>query len=107
MSENPPGPLGNVITIDDERIKNYLDALQVVVDAKLMQAEREAAFGLHHVSIIDLSNLFCDRLTCPAIVRGVVAYYDQNHLSKNISLSLAPILSQKLALVLGAKSEAR
>jgi putative transposase len=25
MTENTPSPLGNVITIDDERIKNHLD----------------------------------------------------------------------------------
>lgn len=27
MTENTPSPLGNVISIDDERIKNHLDRL--------------------------------------------------------------------------------
>ena len=28
MTETTPGPLNNVITIDDERIKNHLDNVQ-------------------------------------------------------------------------------
>jgi putative transposase len=45
MTENTPSPLGNVISIDDERIKNHLDrvvrgAVQETLNA-LLDAEAD------------------------------------------------------------------
>ena len=41
MTENTPSPLGNVISIDYERIKNFLDrVVRGTVEQKLIRASR-------------------------------------------------------------------
>jgi hypothetical protein len=43
MNETTPSPLGNVITIDDERIKNHLDCVvRGSVEETLKGADAEA-----------------------------------------------------------------
>jgi peptidoglycan/LPS O-acetylase OafA/YrhL len=46
--------------------------------------------------VIDPTPWFCYQNTCPAIRDGLVVYRDNTHMSVKFSLSLVPLLSQKL-----------
>ena len=48
MNETTPSPLGNVITIDDERIKSHLD--RVVRAAWRSWMPRRIGFAMHSVT---------------------------------------------------------
>jgi hypothetical protein len=63
----------------------------------VFQAEKDAASGLSHVHILDLTDLFCDGAVCPPIKDGMIVYSDDNHISEAFSLTLAPQLSARLA----------
>jgi peptidoglycan/LPS O-acetylase OafA/YrhL len=66
------------------------------LDDGVFRAEKEAAAGLSHVSVLDLSDLFCDDDVCPAIKDGLVVYRDESHLTEPFSRSLAPGLAKRL-----------
>ncbi|TFD45071.1 acyltransferase [Cryobacterium sp. TMT1-2-1] len=42
------------------------------------------------VSVIDLSTYFCTSETCPAVIGGVIAYFDGSHISNTFAMTLAP-----------------
>jgi peptidoglycan/LPS O-acetylase OafA/YrhL len=63
----------------------------------VFHAEQEAASGLSHVHILELTDLFCDGAVCPPIKNGLIAYSDDNHISEAFSLTLVPQLSERLA----------
>ncbi len=48
------------------------------------------------VSLIDMTDAFCDESTCPAVIDGMVVYTDSQHLSRTFSESLAPELEDQL-----------
>jgi hypothetical protein len=48
------------------------------------------------VSLIDMTDSFCDESSCPAIIDGMVVYTDSQHLSRTFSESLAPELEDQL-----------
>jgi peptidoglycan/LPS O-acetylase OafA/YrhL len=56
-------------------------------------AEQEAASGLRHVHILDLSDLFCDGPVCPPTKNGLIIYSDDNHMSAQFARSLAPAVA--------------
>ena len=55
-----------------------------------------AASTLPSVGRIDLTDVFCDDLTCFAVTGGVVVYRDHHHMSASFSRSLAPQLLDRL-----------
>jgi peptidoglycan/LPS O-acetylase OafA/YrhL len=63
------------------------------------QAEISAAQNLEHVSILDLTDNFCDSRQCPAMLNGMVVYRDGNHITSTFAASLAPILADELSLM--------
>ena len=63
----------------------------------VFHAEQEAAAGLSHVHIVELTDLFCDGAVCPPIKNGLIVYSDDNHISEAFSLTLVPQLSERLA----------
>jgi hypothetical protein len=67
----------------------------------VFHAEQEAASGLSHVRILDLTDLFCDGAACPTIKDGMIVYSDDNHISEAFSLTLAPRLGDRLAPLVG------
>jgi hypothetical protein len=60
----------------------------------LAQAAREA--HRKDISVVDLNDHLCDRLTCPPVVGGVTVYSDASHMTKTFASSLAPYLAPAL-----------
>jgi peptidoglycan/LPS O-acetylase OafA/YrhL len=67
------------------------------LDPDVLRAEQKAARGLGRVSVIDLSDVFCNASTCKVEDRGEPIYRDQDHMEATFSRSLAPMLSVKLS----------
>jgi peptidoglycan/LPS O-acetylase OafA/YrhL len=60
----------------------------------LAQAAREA--HREDISVVDLNDHLCDRVTCPPVVGGVTVYSDASHMTKTFASSLAPYLAPAL-----------
>lgn len=67
------------------------------LDEGVFRAEQQAATGLAHVRVVDLSDLFCDGALCEPVKSGLVVYGDDNHISEAFARSLAPELGVRLA----------
>jgi hypothetical protein len=48
------------------------------------------------IRLVDLTDYFCDATKCYTVVGGVNAYYDGNHLNREYSERLAPVLLDKM-----------
>ncbi|MET9630176.1 acyltransferase family protein [Lentzea sp. NPDC006480] len=48
------------------------------------------------VSLIDLTDYFCDQKKCYAVIGNVAVYYDYNHLNSEFSRSLAPMIAKAI-----------
>jgi len=53
------------------------------------------------VTTLDLTSRFCDEGTCYGVVGGVIAYFDQGHMSATFSRTLEPDVSRALASAFG------
>jgi hypothetical protein len=60
----------------------------------LVEVARKAANP--GVSVIDLTDYFCDEQKCYSVIGNVAVYYDQNHLNSEFSRSLAPMIAKAL-----------
>ncbi len=60
----------------------------------LVEVARKAANP--GVSVIDMTDYFCDEEKCYPVIGNVVVYYDQNHLNSEFSRSLAPMIAKAL-----------
>ncbi|SET77798.1 acyltransferase family protein [Geodermatophilus poikilotrophus] len=58
----------------------------------------EAAEGMSGVSVVDLTDHFCNSDTCPAVVGNVLVYRD-NHVTDTFARSLAPALGRGIGLL--------
>jgi hypothetical protein len=74
--------------------------METAVNEQVTQAERDAAVGLPHVVLLNLSDVFCNGGTCAPFVRRIVAYRDAGHLSEKLVPSLAPLLVEKVKALL-------
>ncbi|MGD0480553.1 MAG: acyltransferase family protein [Terracidiphilus sp.] len=63
----------------------------------IFRAEQEAAAGLPHVHVLDLSDLFCDGAVCPPMKNGVLVYSDESHISGPFARSIASAVGDRLA----------
>jgi peptidoglycan/LPS O-acetylase OafA/YrhL len=68
----------------------------VLVDDDMMRAARAMR---HEVNLVDLSDYFCDARRCYAVIGGASVYYDYDHMSRQFSASLAPILLRRLSQI--------
>jgi hypothetical protein len=59
-------------------------------------ADAALALGNPKVQLIGLNHLLCDAEVCHAVIGGVIAYSDYNHLSKTMVLTLRPYLEKAL-----------
>ena len=65
---------------------------KVLIDDDMMRAARPMR---PEVNLVDLSDYFCDRSRCYAVIGGASVYYDYDHMSLQFSSSLAsPLLRQ-------------
>ena len=65
----------------------YRDALRTAAEASADP----------RVSIVDLTDTVCMADLCPAVIGGVLAYRDRQHLTSLFARTLAPILDERLA----------
>lgn len=94
--------------------------LSKVADNKLEESRcavsRHKAFGwpdpqiaavtlVSHAVAVDLTDLMCNPLKCPARIGGVVVYRDDNHLTATFSRTLAPFLFHRVTAALGASTK--
>jgi peptidoglycan/LPS O-acetylase OafA/YrhL len=56
-----------------------------------------AARGVSGVSVVELTDRFCDESSCPAVIGNVLVYIDGNHISRTYSETLAPDLEPAVA----------
>ena len=59
-------------------------------------AEAARAINNPRVSVIDLNKYLCSAQTCPAVIGGVIAYLDIDHLTSTIIKTFAPYLEPLL-----------
>jgi len=51
--------------------------------------------------LIDLSDIYCDDTTCPAVIGNVIVYRDDNHITATFARTLGSRLSRELQRILG------
>ncbi|MCL2850701.1 MAG: acyltransferase, partial [Micrococcales bacterium] len=56
------------------------------------------------VTLLDLTDLLCDAQTCPAVVGGVIVYFDKHHLSATFVRTLAPEIVPAVVAALAHQS---
>lgn len=90
-------PLNQAVRPPDCTNLHVADPAACAVDRSLAQPEdpltvaaRSAANG--NVRLLDFTDYFCDPAKCYAVVGGVNVYYDANHLNREYSELLAPLL---------------
>ncbi|MEP7370170.1 MAG: acyltransferase family protein, partial [Dermatophilaceae bacterium] len=66
---------------------------KVLVDDDMMRAARTMQY---QVNLVDLSDYFCDKQRCYAVVGGASVYFDYDHMSTQFSASLASALLRRL-----------
>jgi peptidoglycan/LPS O-acetylase OafA/YrhL len=62
----------------------------------LVEAARRTS--LRDVSLVDLTDYFCDPKRCYAVVGNVAVYFDANHLNREFSRSLKPMIEESLRI---------
>jgi len=67
------------------------------LNEQIFRAEQEAAAGLQHVRVLDLSDLFCDATLCPPMKNGLLVYSDESHMSEPFARSIAASVGDRLA----------
>ena len=55
-----------------------------------------AALADPRISVIDLTDAFCDAETCHQLIGGVTVYFDASHISATFSKSLGPLLDRRI-----------
>jgi peptidoglycan/LPS O-acetylase OafA/YrhL len=61
-------------------------------------AEVARSTGNTNVTYIDTTNYFCDERKCYGVVGGVVVYFDANHLNREFSRTLRPVVAEALGI---------
>lgn len=75
----------------------------LALDHQLATIETDAAATYRNVSILDLTDHFCDRTDCPAVQNGIIVYRDSDHITDVFARSLLPVLTSKLVPLVAPK----
>jgi hypothetical protein len=70
------------------------------LNASAFEAERAAGEGLTNVYYLDMDDLICPGVSCPAVQDGRIVYRDENHLAGSYAESLAGEVAARLSRVL-------
>ncbi|RAM35931.1 acyltransferase family protein [Arthrobacter globiformis] len=95
-------PLNQAVRQPDCTNLHVQDPAACAVDRALAQPEdplTTAAKSTYNrdVQLVDLTDYFCDPRKCYTVVGGVNVYFDANHLNREYSELLAPLLLDRLA----------
>jgi hypothetical protein len=69
---------------------------QLATDDVTFAGELAALRNVPGMSIIDMTDLFCDRELCPAVRNGTIVYRDTNHMTEDFVRSLQEELAVRL-----------
>jgi hypothetical protein len=58
--------------------------------------QTRAARQVDGAQIIDLTDYFCSKTECPAVIGGVLVYRDGNHLTATYAATITPYLAEQL-----------
>ncbi|RKT53340.1 acyltransferase family protein [Saccharothrix australiensis] len=61
-------------------------------------AEAARSTGNTGVTYVDMTDYFCDARKCYGVVGGVVVYFDANHLNREFSRTLRPVIAEALGI---------
>ncbi|WP_020658791.1 acyltransferase family protein [Amycolatopsis benzoatilytica] len=91
-------PLNGLVRSPDCVVLNPNDPQPCAVPRSVAQPEDPLAAAARasadpNVLLIDLTDYFCDREQCYAVVGKVSVYYDSTHLNQEYSLSLEPMIT--------------
>jgi SGNH domain (fused to AT3 domains) len=80
---------------------NPNDPKVCAVDRKVAQppdplVEAARSTRMRGVRLVDLTDYFCDERRCYAVVGNVTVYFDANHLNREFSRSLKPMIERSL-----------
>ncbi len=64
----------------------------------------EVAKNNSNLHVLDPKGFMCDDERCPAVINGIVAYSDDDHLTKSYALTVADEFSEELQWLSGTKS---
>jgi peptidoglycan/LPS O-acetylase OafA/YrhL len=92
-------PLNGAVREVDCVVLNPKNPAACAVDRDVAQppdplVEAARATDIEHVSLVDLTDYFCDERSCYAVVGNVAVYFDANHLNREFSRSLKPMIEE-------------
>ncbi len=64
-------------------------------------AAAATALGGPDVSVLDVTDLLCRDGSCPAVIGGLITYFDHGHMTRTFSSTLHPEVSRALVAALG------
>jgi hypothetical protein len=96
-------PLNGAVREVDCVVINPTDPKVCAVDREVAQppdplVEATRSADMRHVSLVDLTDYFCDKRRCYAVVGNVAVYFDANHLNREFSRSLKPMIEKSLRI---------
>ncbi len=101
IRDNPRATRGTAACVARHRLlANEYCALDRVRALGSFDPHATATRALPGSSLIDLTDLYCDAGTCPAVIGNVVVYRDDNHITATFSRTLAPRLGEELKRLL-------
>ncbi|HZU91998.1 MAG TPA: SGNH hydrolase domain-containing protein, partial [Microbacterium sp.] len=59
-----------------------------------------AEAGSSSISVLDLSDRFCDETSCYAVIGGIPVYYDADHLNLEYVRMLRPQIEERVSTLL-------
>ncbi|MBB6465668.1 peptidoglycan/LPS O-acetylase OafA/YrhL [Aminobacter lissarensis] len=62
---------------------------QEAIDERVSKTEQAATSGLRGVRYVDLTELFCNETTCPAMIDGKLTFRDRHHIATPYAATLA------------------
>jgi peptidoglycan/LPS O-acetylase OafA/YrhL len=94
-------PLNQAVRPPDCTNLHEADPQACAVDRSLAQPEDPLTLaarsaGNEGVRLLDFTDFFCDRDKCYTVVGGVNVYYDANHLNREYSELLAPLILDRM-----------
>ena len=96
---NPPGPIPDCVAQHRDDLFACSDSRSAWVRPDPM-AEAAKAMDSPDVKVADLTDRFCSDTRCPTVVGGVIVFFDDHHLTRTYSRSLAPFLQVHLSQTL-------
>jgi hypothetical protein len=66
-------------------------------------ADAVRAIKSNKATVANLTDWFCTKTTCPAVIGGAMVYFDASHITATYARSLVPVLGPIVARAMGAK----